>query len=1117
MPGTDADYFMRINWEMVGVQNVEGFLRQFLGGINDLKDGINLLNQKIDTLTSKLDNVKRASMGASSSVSNLGQQVRVTALDLDKLLGRVGGRIVGAELGRLSGIPGGGFIGSQIAYGLNLSGGAAMGIVGAAGGLAAAYGLSKSTEDVLKYAQEQRNMSEELGVSIDRMSTMTRVSDILGEKLDSSAKSLGKLSEEMMKGRGRAAEIGGALAQLGLDTSVAFEPVDASMNKIAAGLAKIKDLPERFRIADILGVRDLAAVADQFQDAMQRMTVDTSNLENLAKAKDHLNGLWDALKRNWREGVSSFVAAWQAVHGMSLGNIGSMATQYDNSWINQQDRISGQPAHLYVDTRTGKIIRNEIGTPVTGALPILHFVPPEEVAARAKDNNTRSMSEFLASIGTPQQQHQEQIKDLGLIEGALTNLEGNGKNYVLTQKDIGSIDQSLVGKTLGQAFLETRNRRSVDDERYRHSEEVLSQQRRLQEMLHDPDLMNPENVFQNMRKLREFDLLPDKYPGLVRLRKTLWGVAKSPTFTIGQSEFASMPELFGGSISVPSLLLGPSPIESFAHSNFSKLQDQIYSQSESQFREDSKRSMQISEEDKKLRDQIVNESIRQMIEESGAYTGRNKAITARSHAQALGFSQYGMLPLQVAQKQYRISQSNIAQNLSDDLDALTSKLNVLTIGLGQPGISDDTKRNLQRERDQTLVDIETRKIESETRGVEALRQFNDAVEKAAGSVKTQFSEGIVSILMGAQEGAYHGHAGQAAKNAARSFGEKIESTMLQNTLEHVLFGNDPHKKMGGVLGKIGSHLPPWMTQGTIFQQTDTQKIADNLKNVTDGNAIRVVPVDIPGNPNSWLSSAPPVPTNGGPLYPNGGGYINYGMPTSGGGPVPGGGVSIGGMPLPQWGTPLADAVSLMKVAGAGLLAYEGVSTISRGGARNALSGAGELGGSAAAILPLLGLGAAAPLVGAGAAGLMFASAMFPDPRSDRSYWINERMFAQQYLAPPAQNLSEAGNAGYADFDMFGNVRTSGLSPYPTTTDPYIDLPRRTTVPGRTTGQFGGNVNLPPSANNPTPAPVQVTINAIDRKGFVDHASDIADALNHALMGGAHPVNNTIARNIGVRN
>ena len=179
--------------------------------------------------------------------------------------------------------------------------------------------------------------------------------------------------------------------------------------------------------------------------------------------------------------------------------------------------------------------------------------------------------------------------------------------------------------------------------------------------------------------------------------------------------------------------------------------------------------------------------------------------------------------------------------------------------------------------------------------------------------------------------------------------------------------------------------------------------------------------------------------------------------------------------------------------GAGLGAYQ----ISKGGAQNALGGAGAIAGSAASVLSLAGVaGPAAPIVAGIGAALGLAALIMGDPKKRRSDEESLRLKYNQFVAPESINASMDVGGGYSDYDMHGNVRTSSFSPFPVNEQPYFDYRRNTTVPGRTTSPFGGG--------NTT-----ININAMDSQSFNSFLQNNPDALANGFRNAVNTGGNDI--------
>jgi hypothetical protein len=202
------------------------------------------------------------------------------------------------------------------------------------------------------------------------------------------------------------------------------------------------------------------------------------------------------------------------------------------------------------------------------------------------------------------------------------------------------------------------------------------------------------------------------------------------------------------------------------------------------------------------------------------------------------------------------------------------------------------------------------------------------------------------------------------------------------------------------------------------------------------------------------------------------------------------------------------------LAGAGIAGAEGIySGIKQGGVGGDLKAAGSAAGLAGGIVsnvskllnatgPLL---SAIPVIGSIAAlALPLIGGFFNGPQK-RENAINQELSANQYQAPTAINATMGSNGGFTDFDSRGNIRTSSLSPYPQTTNPYLweqthglfgGPPTYYGIPGGQQSQYGGQL--------PSQAPVvQNTyhIQAMDVQSFHDFAQR-----NHTAIGEAAATN-----------
>jgi len=208
----------------------------------------------------------------------------------------------------------------------------------------------------------------------------------------------------------------------------------------------------------------------------------------------------------------------------------------------------------------------------------------------------------------------------------------------------------------------------------------------------------------------------------------------------------------------------------------------------------------------------------------------------------------------------------------------------------------------------------------------------------------------------------------------------------------------------------------------------------------------------------------------------------------------------------QFGAAAGDAAAAAGAVG-------GIMMASKGGAKNVVGG---ISATLGAIAPFTG--PAAPFVEAAAALGSIVSAFLPNGQTQRANQIQKTLFTQQYLAPQAINMTEGPNGGYSDVNQYGAVRTSNFSPYPVVSNSYLDVPRRTVVPGHTISQFGGYLNATGAKTPPTN--VYNMISAIDTQSFAEalnkNSGAVLDATNLGLTKGSHPVVNTLAQQMGSR-
>jgi hypothetical protein len=407
---------------------------------------------------------------------------------------------------------------------------------------------------------------------------------------------------------------------------------------------------------------------------------------------------------------------------------------------------------------------------------------------------------------------------------------------------------------------------------------------------------------------------------------------------------------------------------------------------------------------------------------------------------------------------------------------------------------------------------------------DAENEYTLRLKEIAEERKRSFGDTFSGFVLSAQHG--------GARGFLRSQGEGIESKILGNLASNFIFPKIqsiiPHAgNSTSTIGKLLAGTPFAAHEDPLKTSTDLNTKSTDFNTAallafqkqlggsgtlpgfngggTGGSLLGIPGLSTFGSDTNGLTGSGKLsalsPLSLFKLFGKSGGGSSSGDVENGG---------IGGDPSPGGDNSISSSkwASIAKIGAASFAAVKGISDLTRPGARNKLSGVGEIAGGAAAAISsgLLGAslasGPLAPIIGGAGLGLALISSLLGDPKQQRMNQISKTMFTSQYLAPQAINLQTGVNGGYSDVDEFGNVRTSNLSPYPIVSNSYLDVPRRTDVPGHTISPFGGY-------SNQTGAQVSVTVHAMDSKSFTDHADDIAGAVQHAMKSNYQPLIKTI--------
>lgn len=340
---------------------------------------------------------------------------------------------------------------------------------------------------------------------------------------------------------------------------------------------------------------------------------------------------------------------------------------------------------------------------------------------------------------------------------------------------------------------------------------------------------------------------------------------------------------------------------------------------------------------------------------------------------------------------------------------------------------------------------------------EKLYQARIEHERAIEEMVRKQREEFVNNSVGLIHAAATGHAGGWFKGRLESIGDQILGKAAGAVFDKLKGAATPKTvSIGDVLGSAAKDAPE------IDNTNATKDNTDATRDLTDAMRVIIMTGGVPG---------------GGSGGSAGGGGALYGFPGSG--PTVPGGVGAPGA--------LGGVAKIGAYAGAAFLGYQGVRSIAKGGAQNAVSGIGEIAGAAALVDP-------EPISKAILAGVAVGSgivaSIMGDPHQKRENYIARTLETNQYRDPVSINASMTTGGGYADYDRFGGIRGSSLSPYPTVEQGYYDSRKNVSVPGRTLSQFGGGA-----------PPITINVQTIDSRSFNENAHLVAGAVNHALVNG----------------
>ena len=229
----------------------------------------------------------------------------------------------------------GGYAGANL---LGQAGGAGA-LLGAAGIAALVASLAAASKELItltnetgEYAREQSNLAARTGLTLHETQEFTQMAQIAGINVGSLTTAMRGLSKGMAENSEEGKKAKAALAELGLDSSVAFEPTGRAMKEIFERLGQVEGGFERDRIAIELfgrGGLELLPLIENFKQLEARIDSAGNIMDEagIKKAKEYalqvslLSQEWAALRRELGIKAIGVIQIMMGGKDISIGGI----------------------------------------------------------------------------------------------------------------------------------------------------------------------------------------------------------------------------------------------------------------------------------------------------------------------------------------------------------------------------------------------------------------------------------------------------------------------------------------------------------------------------------------------------------------------------------------------------------------------------------------------------------------------------------------------------------------------------------------------------------------------------------------------------------------------------
>jgi hypothetical protein len=797
--------------------------------LNDLKNSAATASPGVRALASEFQKLSQVQVQSQNETQKWGRMMELAYQDNAKRAEAASARIIAAKkkelqeaeavakqqttlannlaraTGSASSVPGG--IGTMSLLG---QAGGAPTLIGVAALAAVAVAAAAATKEIIAlanetgdYAREQSNLATRTGLTLRETQEFSQMAGAAGVNVGSLTTAMRGLSKGLSENSDEGKKAKAALSELGLSSSVAFEPAGRAMKEIFERLGQMDAGFERDRLAIELfgrGGLELLPLIENFKQLEARIDSAGHIMDEagIAKAKEYaiqvslLSQEWAALRREMGEKAIGLIEI--ALNGdLSIGSIAKAVGQGPGgllaNWIADQSHQK-HAGSIFGDTDVSGIKVPKVS--LTKGM--------EDPAARSKFERSQSVEALESDTGTPRQRLEAQLtkarSDQKAAGDAFT--ESNKPEDLQKVKDFKKTIDGLV-EQLGAAKKATE---SYADALAKFSNRGLP---------NEMDRRIAENDQQANALNRQFP----------KNRATTETTRLSNLGEIGDEARTKIAK-------------GKADIARFQ----SRLQSEGEEASEKFYTEQIKARAGTEKEqkDRTLRTTVgdtgltVQDFAQRYKAGKVEFAGQERAIgdtaTLRERQQQIGQARSaGSLgiarasgrytPMQLASMGLTDQLSNIASTRDIQTGQFNAQASLYTSRASNTYGDDAEKQRLTNQASEAAAKSKEAETKATIETVEALNKFRETAEEASAKIREQFGS-FASGLVGA---AREGHGGSYARNYMLGQMDKMVGNAAESLYKPGML------QLPGPLGKLA--------KGTMFGEDPKAHVNDALISVTD--------------------------------------------------------------------------------------------------------------------------------------------------------------------------------------------------------------------------------------------------------------------------------------------